>query len=86
MIPTVLLIGMAIGAFVHDRATFVRSAVIGAVVSVLWGVVVGVADGSVATFVGGAALALAIVFVGSDLSACVRRVASLFVGGHSATR
>ena len=85
LIPTLLLVGLVGGAFVHDRATVVRSAVVGTVVSLLWGVGVGVADGSTETFVSGAALALANVLVGTALSACVRRVASLSVGERHST-
>jgi hypothetical protein len=87
MILTMLLVGLVIGAFVHGRASVVRSAIIGVVISMLWGVVVGVADGSIGTFVVGAALALANVFVGAAPSACVRSFASLPVGErHGATR
>lgn len=75
MIPTLLLVGLVVGAFVHDRASLVRSATIGAAVSVLWGVGVGVADGSIATFLGGVAFAVANVVAGTVLSASVRRLA-----------
>ncbi len=85
MIPTLLLVGLVVGAFVRDRATVVRSAVIGAVVSLLWGVGVGVADGSIETFVGGAVVALANVLAGISLSAGVRRVATLSVGERHRT-
>ena len=80
MIPTLLLVGLVVGAFVHDRATVMRAAVIGAVISLLWGVGVGVADDSIETVVGGTVVALANVLVGTALSVCVRRLASLFVG------
>jgi predicted Co/Zn/Cd cation transporter (cation efflux family) len=76
VIPTLLLVGLVVGAFVHDRASLVRSAIIGATVSVLWGLGVGVANGSVVTFFGGVAFALANVLAGTVLSAGVRSIAS----------
>ncbi|HET6951648.1 MAG TPA: hypothetical protein VFI47_14800 [Acidimicrobiales bacterium] len=85
MIPTLLLVGVVVGAFVHDRASLARSATIGAAVSVLWGVAVGMADGSIATFFGGVVFAVANVVAGTVLSASVRRLARQAVGTRHTT-
>jgi predicted Co/Zn/Cd cation transporter (cation efflux family) len=85
VIPTLLLVGLVVGAFVHDRASFVRSAALGAAVSVLWGIGVGLADGSIATFFGGVVFAVANVVVGTVLSASFRRLASVAVGTRHTT-
>ncbi len=85
MIPTLLLIGLVVGAFIHDRASLVRSAAVDAAVSVLWGIGVGLADGSIATFFGGVLFAVANVVVGTVLSASVRTLASVAVGARHTT-
>jgi hypothetical protein len=86
VIPTLLLVGFAVGILVHDRVSLRRSIAVGAAVSVLWGVVVGVADASTTTAVGGTALGLANVVVGAAVGKAVRttwRVAGL--AGHRRT-
>jgi len=85
VIPTLLLVGLVVGAFVHDRASLVRSAAVDAAVSVLWGVGVGLANGSIATFFGGVVLAVANVVVGTTVSASVRTLASAAVGTRHTT-
>jgi hypothetical protein len=80
VIPTLLLVGLVVGAFVHDRISLVRCAGIGIAASTLWGIGVGVAEASIATFFAGAALALANVLAGTALSACLRSVGSLALG------
>ena len=85
MIPTLLLVGVVAGVFVHDRASLARSATIGAAVSVLWGVAVGTADGSIATFFSGVVFAVANVVAGTVLSASVRRLARVAIGTRHTT-
>jgi hypothetical protein len=86
VIPTLLLVGLAVGIVIHDRVSLRRYVAVGAAVSVVWGVVVGVADASAATAVGGTALGLANVVVGAAVGTAVRatwRVAG--VAGHRRT-
>lgn len=85
VIPTLLLVGVVVGAFVHDRASLARSATIGAAVSVLWGVALGIADSSIATFFGGVVFAVANAVAGTALSASVRRMAREAVGTRHTT-
>lgn len=85
MIPTLLLVGLVIGAFIHDRTSLLRSAAIGAAASTCWGIGVGMSNGSIATFVGGVALALANVLVGSALSGCLRGLGRQAVGTRDPT-
>jgi hypothetical protein len=65
VIPTMLLVGLAVGALVHDARTLHRSLMLGAGVSVLWGIVVGLGASSLIVVVGGTALGLANVAVGA---------------------
>ena len=44
MIPTLLLVGLAVGVPVHDRVSLRRSLVIGVGVSLLWGIIIGVGE------------------------------------------
>ncbi len=69
MIPTLLLVGLVIGLFVHDRTSLVRSSLLGLTAALLWGLGVGVANGSIKTFVGGTVLALANLLVGAAFPA-----------------
>jgi hypothetical protein len=82
MIPTMLLVGLVLGALVHDRASLERSLLATVVACLLWGVVVGVADGSLATFAGGTVIALANVAVGGAAGAAARRLVGLFRAGR----
>jgi hypothetical protein len=72
MIPTLLVVGLAVGIAVHDRVSLRRSLVIGAAVTVLWGIVIGVGDRSLSTFFGAAVLGLANIVVGAVLGAGTR--------------
>lgn len=72
MIPTLLVLGLAIGMLIHDRVSFQRSAGAGAAIALLWGVVVGVGEASATTAAGGAALGLGNVLVGTAVGAAVR--------------
>lgn len=83
MIPTLLLAGLVVGAFVHDGLSFGRSIVAGVAVSLLWGVGVGVGNRSVTTFLGGTALAFANVSVGAAVTALTRTLLRLTLGGNS---
>lgn len=86
MIPTLLLVGLAVGLFVHDRSSLVRSSLLGLTAALLWGLGVGVANGS-KTFVGGAVLALANLVVGAAFPASLRNIWRLFAGKpHTTTR
>jgi hypothetical protein len=60
-----LLVGLIIGTLVHDDRSLHRSAVLGAVVSVMWGLVVGVGASSLSTVVFGTILGLINVFFGA---------------------
>ena len=42
MIPTMLLVGLCVGVLVHDGRSLTRSLMLVAVVSVLWGILVGI--------------------------------------------
>jgi hypothetical protein len=87
MIPTLLLVSLVVGLFVHDRTSIVRSSLLGLTAALLWGLGVGVANGSINTFVGGAVLALANVVVGAAFPAALRNIWRLFAGKpHTMTR
>ncbi len=74
MIPTLLLVGLVVGAFVHDWASLGRSTVAGIVVSILWGVGVG-------AIFGGTAFALANVLVGAAIATATRSLLRLTLAG-----
>lgn len=74
VIPTLLVLGLVVGTLIHDRVSLWRSVAAGTTVSVLWGVVVGVAEVSAATAAGGAALGLANVLVGAAVGAAARAI------------
>ena len=74
MIPTLLVVAVVLGLSVPDRASLWRSVAVGAVLAVVWGIVVGVGDTSATTAAGGAALGLANVVVGVAAGAAVRAV------------
>jgi hypothetical protein len=74
MIPTVIVVGTALGAFVHAGGSLVWCSVLGVVISLLWGVGVGVADASVATFIGATALAVVNLLVGAAVSTSLRSI------------
>jgi hypothetical protein len=65
VIPTMLLVGLVIGALVHDDRSLTRSFMLGAGASVLWGVVVGVGASSPLVAVGGTAFGLVNVAAGA---------------------
>jgi hypothetical protein len=71
VIPTLVLVGLALGVLIHDGASLRRSIAVGAAVSVLWGVAVGVAAANALTTVGGVSLGLANVVVGAAIGAAV---------------
>lgn len=66
MIPTLLVLGLVTGGILGFRRPN-RLAAVGIVASLLWGLGVGLADGSAGTFVAGAVLAMANVVVGAAL-------------------
>jgi hypothetical protein len=72
MIPTLILVGLVLGAFVHGRESFASCSVLGVVISLLWGV--GVADASVSTFVGATALAVVNLLVGAAVSTSLQNI------------
>ena len=78
MIPTMLLVGLIIGALVHDDRSLHRSAVLAAAASVMWGLVVGIGSSSLGTVVFGTILGMINVFVGAlvgwGLGATVRAI------------
>lgn len=83
MIPTLLLVGLVVGAFVHDRPSSGRSVVVAVAVSLLWGVGVGVSNRSPATFVGGTGLAFANVVIGAVVAALALAFLRLTARGGS---
>lgn len=83
MIPTLLLIGIVVGAILTHRATLrLRDpnralgplVVLGAALSVSWGVAIGIADGSAATIAGGVALAALNAAVGTAAGTALGRL------------
>ena len=72
MIPALLLVGLAIGAFVHDPRSAGRATAIVVVGASVWGVVIGVADGDLETLVAAAALGLGNLIVGALIAASIR--------------
>ena len=77
MIPTLLLVGLAVGVPVHDRVSLRRSLVIGVGVSLLWGIIIGVGEQGLVVFFGAALLGLANVVVGATLAAGARNTIRL---------
>lgn len=65
MIPTMLLAGVGVGALVHDGRSLTRSLMLGAVASLLWGILVGIDASSLIVAAGGTALAVINVAVGA---------------------
>jgi hypothetical protein len=89
VIPTLLLVGLGVGVLIHDPASLRRSLAVAAALSLLWGVVVGVAAANALTAVGGTALGLANVVVGAAVGAAVGatwRAAGLARHGRSSAR
>ncbi|HZM29994.1 MAG TPA: hypothetical protein VFB77_05860 [Acidimicrobiales bacterium] len=76
MIPSLLLVGLVLAALVRDLRRLALAALLAAVV---WGVVVGVGGGSLATFVVGTGLGLANVTVGAAVGAAGGAVVRLAV-------
>jgi hypothetical protein len=72
--PTMLLVGLVVGAFVHDDRSLNRSFILGAGASVLWGFVVGVATSSLLNVVGGTAFGLVNVAAGAFVGWGLRSV------------
>jgi hypothetical protein len=76
VIPTMLLVGLVVGGFVYDRRSLTRSCIIGAVASLLWGILVGVGAMSLLAAVGGTFLGVVNVaagaVVGSSLGTACR--------------
>jgi hypothetical protein len=69
--PTLLLLGLVAGAFVHDRRSALSVAAIVVVLAISWGIVVGVAAGDLEPVVGGAALGLGNLVVGALVTASI---------------
>ena len=74
VIPTLLLLGLVVGAFVHDPRSALRGASILVVVAISWGIVVGVAAGDLGIMLGGAALGLGNLVVGALVAASIGSV------------
>ena len=83
MIPTLLLVGLVVGALVHDRASFVWCSTVLVVLAFAWGIVVGAADAAVSTFVGGTAIAFANLATAASISALVRNTRRWHAGQHA---
>jgi hypothetical protein len=71
VIPTILLVASVLGWLVRDLRGLAAGIVVG---GLAWGAVVGVADGSGATFVAGSLLGLANAVVGAGVGAGARAV------------
>lgn len=82
MIPTLLLVGLVGGAFVHDRTSLIRCSKLCVAAAVLWGAAVGVAAETITTFLGGAALALANLVFGAVFAAAARCLLGRLFGGR----
>lgn len=70
MIPTLLLLGLVVGAFVHER----RSATVVAAAAMSWGIMVGVAAGELSTVFGGAALGFGNLVAGAGIAGSIRSI------------
>ena len=75
MIPALLLIGLVLGGFVHDRRGALIAGVVAIALSLGWGTLIGVADGAVATAVAASLLGFANLLVGATVTASIRLVA-----------
>ncbi len=73
MIPTLLLVGLLAGGFLAEQRRL-RLAVVGAAVSLSWGLAVGLTAASLSTFVGGTALGALNVAVGVVVGAGIRKL------------
>jgi len=85
MIPTLLVVGLVLGGLIHDRTSFVRCSAVLLAGALVWALWVGIADGEVSTFVGGAVVAFANLTVGASISALIRNARRWFAGKHTAT-
>lgn len=72
MIPTLLLVGFVLGAFVHDRRSAWRVTAVVVVGACVWGIAIGVADGDLKTMFAAVALGLGNLIVGALISASIR--------------
>ena len=75
MIPALLVLGLVLGAFAHDRGSEMLAATVVVAVSMAWGITVGVADDQLASMVGGAALGVGNLTLGVLVAASVRNIA-----------
>ena len=75
VIPALLVLGLVLGAFVHDRGSEMLAATVVVAVSMAWGITVGVADDQLASMVGGAALGVGNLTLGVLVAASVRNIA-----------
>jgi len=56
VIPTLVVSGLLVGGFVHDRESVAGSFALVVAAGLLWGVMIGLANASVTTFLGGTVL------------------------------
>jgi hypothetical protein len=75
VIPTLLVLGLVLGSFVHDRRSAVLAATVVVAVSMVWGITVGLADDQLATMFGGPALGVGNLAVGVLVAPSFRSIA-----------
>lgn len=85
MIPTLLVLGLLLGAFVHDRTSASRVSAAVLVFAIAWGIVIGIADDDLSTAVGGAAVGLANLAAGSLAAAALRSLARRIIAPTTAS-
>lgn len=78
MIPTLLLIGLVLGAFVRDQRTAKIASAVVVVFAILWGAVIGIAEADPSTGAGAAAIGLANLAFAALLAAGGRRLLHQF--------
>ena len=86
MIPTMLLVGLVVGALVHDDRSLNRSFILGAGASVLWGIIVGIGASSPLVVVGGTAFGMVNVAVAAFLGWALRSGFRAIGNRHRAAR
>lgn len=79
MIPVLLITGLIAGTFARGRVSLRIIVIVGVVVSLAFGVVVGVNDGSVSTFGAGSGLALLNFAAGALIGGAIARAVAAVV-------
>ena len=85
MIPTLLVVGLVLGGLIHHRKSFVWASTVLVTMAVVWGVGVGIADGTMSALVGGAGLAFVNLTAGASVSALIRNARRWCAGKNTET-